>query len=50
MRMSGDRFLILTPCFCTTAGSSGVASWTRFWVCTSARFASAPTSKVSVST
>jgi len=40
--------LTLTPCRCTSCGSSGIASCSLFWTCTWAMSGSVPDSKVRV--
>ncbi len=48
-RMSGVFLRIVMPWFWTETGSSGRASWTRFWTMTRAVFRSVPMSKVTAS-
>ena len=46
--MSGVRLRIVIPWFCTSVGSCGMASVTRFCTMTSAVFRSMPISNVTV--
>ena len=49
IRISGERFRVVTPVACTTSGRFAWARLTRFCTSTWARFRSVPISKVTVS-